>query len=184
MASLELRNQTYRVVFMFRGRKYGYSLDTGDRVTAEALRGGVEKTLMRVEQNLLPFPEGADVVEFVKHDGRLPEKKAAAPPAPLNLTQLMEKYLEAYRIGSMESDSLDTVRMHLRHFERTLGGRFAIRNLTLADLERHVSERSKKIYRGKPLSPIAPRWEGTLGQTRLGPVAETLRQTELHPTAD
>jgi hypothetical protein len=30
----------------------------------------------------------------------------------------------------------------------------------------------------------APRWEGTLGQTRLGPVAEALRQTELHPTAD
>ena len=90
MASLELRNQTYRVVFMFRGRKYGYSLDTGDRTTAEALRGGVEKTLIRGEQNLLPFPEGADVVEFVKHDGRLPakEEEAAAPPAPLTLAQL------------------------------------------------------------------------------------------------
>lgn len=51
MASLELRNQTYRVVFMFRGRKYGYSLDTGDRDTAEALRGGVEKTLKEAESH-------------------------------------------------------------------------------------------------------------------------------------
>jgi tetratricopeptide (TPR) repeat protein len=129
-------------------------LGTGDRDTAEALRGGVEKTRKRVEQNLLPFLEGADIVEFVKHDGRLAEKKAAAPLTPLNLTQLMEKYLEAYRIGSMESDSLDTVRMHLRHFEKTLGGRFAIWNLTLADLQRHVGERSKKIYRGKPRSAV------------------------------
>jgi integrase len=153
MASLELRNHTYRAVFMFRGHKYGYSLDTGDRNTAEALRGGIEKTLMRVEQNLLPFPEGADIVAFVKLDGRLPEKEAAAP-TPLSLSQLMEKYLDAHRVGAMESDSLATVRMHLRHFEKTLGGRFAARHLTLAYLQRHVSERSKKKYRGKPLSAV------------------------------
>jgi hypothetical protein len=29
MASLEKRNLTYRVVFRYGGRKYGYSLDTG-----------------------------------------------------------------------------------------------------------------------------------------------------------
>ena len=78
MASLELRKQTYRVVFMHGGRKYGYSLDTGDRQTAEALRGGVEKTLMRIEQSLLPVPEGADIVAFVRSDGQAPHK--AAPP--------------------------------------------------------------------------------------------------------
>lgn len=89
MTSLALRNQIYRVVFMFRGRKYGYSLDTGDRSTAEALRGGVEKTLMRIEQNLLPFPEGVGIVEFVKHDGRPPDKKAPAAGL-LTLAQLVE----------------------------------------------------------------------------------------------
>ena len=50
MASLELRNETYRVVFMHEGRKYGYSLDTGNKSTAEALRGGVEKTMMLIGQ--------------------------------------------------------------------------------------------------------------------------------------
>src|SRR5262245_42330000 len=139
MASLELRNQTYRVVFMFRGRKYGYSLGTGDRDTAEALRGGVEKTLMRVEQNLLPFPESTDIIEFIKNDGRPHEKRAADPPAPLTLAQLIEKYLETYKQGAMEENSLDTVRMHLRHFAKTFGERFAIRQMTLADLQRHVS---------------------------------------------
>jgi hypothetical protein len=153
VASLELRNKTFRVVFMFRGRKYGYSLDTCDRDTAEGLRGGVEKTLMRVEQNLLPFPEGADVVEFVKHDGKLPEKKPSAP-APITLAQLREKYLEAHGERAMEANSLATVRMHLDHFENTLGGRFAVRQITLADLQRHVAERGKKKYRGKRLSTV------------------------------
>lgn len=85
MASLELRNKTYRVVFMFRGRKYGYSLDTGDRETAEGLLGGVEKTLMLVSQGALTVPEGADVVEFVRHGGKLPETEVVPPPAPLAL---------------------------------------------------------------------------------------------------
>jgi integrase len=158
VASLELRNKTYRVVFMFRGRKYGYSLDTSDRETAEGLRGGVEKTLMRVEQDLLPFPEGADVVAFVKHDGRPPGRQAA-PPAPLTLAQLKEQYVETHAQGAMEASSLATVRMHLGHFEKTLGGRFAVRQLTLADLQRHVTERGRKKHRGKRLSAVTLRKE-------------------------
>ena len=49
-ASLELHNKTDRVVFRYAPRKDGYSLDTGDQQTAKALRGGVEKTLMLIEQ--------------------------------------------------------------------------------------------------------------------------------------
>ena len=79
MASLELRNHTYRVVFRYAGRKYGYSLDTGDRQTAEGLRGGVERTLMLIEQKVLRVPEGADVVAFVKAGGQ-PEEE----PRPLS----------------------------------------------------------------------------------------------------
>jgi hypothetical protein len=61
MASLELRNKKYRVVFVLGGRKYGYTLNTGDSSTAEALRGGVEKTLMLISQGALRLPPGADV---------------------------------------------------------------------------------------------------------------------------
>jgi hypothetical protein len=71
MASLELRNRTYRF-FMYGGKKYGYTLDTDDQQTAEALRGGVEKTLMLVRNGALAVPEGADVIEFVKHGGSPP----------------------------------------------------------------------------------------------------------------
>jgi hypothetical protein len=138
---------------MFGGRKHGYSLDTGDEQTALALRGGVEKTLMLLEHGALHIPDGADVVQFVKNGGRVVEEQKP-PPAPLTLGQLKDKYLETSGQGSMEANSLATVRMHLGHFEATLGQRFAVRGLTLADLQRHVNERRKKKYRGRPLSPV------------------------------
>ena len=44
--------------------------------------------------------------------------------------------------------------MHLRHFTTTLGTSFVAQQLNLADLQRHVSERARKKYRGNPLSPV------------------------------
>jgi integrase len=152
MASLELRSETYRVVFMLGGRKYGFSLETGDQKTAEALRGGVEKTLMLIGQGLLKVPVGADVAAFVKAGGRV-EEKAQPAPEPVDLRRLKERYLEARGNGSMEEDSLLTGRIHLGHFERTLGERFAVQQLALADLQRRIEERSKKKCRGRPISP-------------------------------
>src|SRR5262249_41659740 len=111
MASLERRNQTYRVVFMYAGRKHGYSLDTGDEQTALALRGGVEKTLMLIEHGALHIPDGADVVQFVKNGGKMVEEQKS-PPAPLTLGQLKEKYVQTHGQGAMEANSLATVRMH------------------------------------------------------------------------
>jgi hypothetical protein len=73
VASLELRNKFYRVVFMYAGKKYAYSLDTGEGDMAEALRGGDEKTLMHLGQGLLRLTEGADVVAFVKAGGKVGE---------------------------------------------------------------------------------------------------------------
>jgi integrase len=59
----------------------------------------------------------------------------------------------------MEANSLGTVAMHLRHFERTLGARFVLPLLALADLQRHVTQRAKKNCRGRPLSPVTLRKE-------------------------
>jgi integrase len=153
MASLELRNQKYRVVFMYSGRKFSYALDTRDKTTAEALRGGVEKTIMLIEQKVIRVPEGADIVAFVKSGGKVEEEPKPAP-APLTLGQLKVNYLQTHGQGAMEANSLATVRMHLGHFVGTLGERFAVRSLTLDDLQRHVNERRKKKYRGRQLSAV------------------------------
>ena len=158
MAALELRHKTYRVVFTYAGKKYSYSLNTGDRDVAEALRGGVEKTLMLLGQGLLKLPNGTDLVAFVKAGGQVEQ-----PPAPvlerLNLQKLIEAYLEAHANGAMEDNSLATVRRHLRHVRTTLGERFDVQSLTLDHLQRHVDTRAKKRSRGKRLSPVTLRKE-------------------------
>ena len=143
MASLELRNETCRVVFMHGGRKHGYSLETGDKQTAETLRGGVEKTLMLIGQEAIAVPEGADVAAFVRNGGKAREVARPAE-APLTLGQLAEKYLAAHGNGAMEANSLGTVRIHLNHFMATLGERFAVRSLALADVQGHLDERLKE----------------------------------------
>jgi integrase len=159
MAALELRNKTsYRVVFMYAGKKYGYSLETGDSDIAEALRGGVEKTLMLMGQNLLKLPDGADLVSFVKAGGKV-EETTPPPSERLTLKKLTESYLKLYANGAMEENSLGTVRMHLGHFTATLGEKFEVQDLTLEHLQRHVDARAKKRYRGRSLSPVTLRKE-------------------------
>src|SRR5262249_52145271 len=149
--------------------KYAYSLDTGDRQTAEGLCGGVEKTLMLISQGALAVPEGADVVTFVKHGGKPPELEAAEKEKPkdepVNFSAFRERYLEARSGGSMEPNSLATARMHLGHFERTLGADFDLRKLSLADLQSHLNKRRKegdprrKTPREKPISAATLRLE-------------------------
>jgi integrase len=168
VASLELRSKTFRVVFMYAGRKYNYTLETGDRDTAQALCGGVEKTMMLIGQGALVVPEGADVVEFVKHGGKPPDTKTAAEAAreqPLRFSVFKDTYLETRSGGSMEANSLATARMHLCHFERTLGASFDLRKLTLADMQAHLVKRRKggdprrKKPRSKPISAVTLRLE-------------------------
>jgi hypothetical protein len=43
-------------------------------------------------------------------------------------------YLDTHGNGAMEANSLQTVGMHLKHIERTLGEKFPLHALTLADL--------------------------------------------------
>jgi hypothetical protein len=89
VASLELRNKTYRAVFLYAGKKYAYSLNTGDPQMAEALRGGVEKTLKLLSQGILQLPAEADLIVFVKAGGKVEESPAPIPQR-LNLKKLVD----------------------------------------------------------------------------------------------
>ena len=54
----------------------------------------------------------------------------------------------------MEANSLQTVTMHLGHFEKVLGQGFPLEQMQMADLQRHVNERMRKKYRGRNLSSV------------------------------
>ena len=116
MASLELRADNYRVVFRYGGRKFSTTLNTINHREAQALRGGVEMTLLRLEQGLIDLPPGADICSFVLTEGRRSEKPKVVEA--LSLAKLVERYRTELPAGTMETNSLQTVLLHMQHFRR------------------------------------------------------------------
>jgi hypothetical protein len=148
----------YKLAFRFGGRKFKKTLKTTCLREAQAIAGGAEKTLLRLDQGLLELPEGADLLTFVLSDGQRAEKPVVAPT--LSLQELLDRYTAAHAGGALEANSLATVAMHLRHFRETLGKRFPIPSLATADLQRHVDRRAKERgIRGQLLSPVTLRKE-------------------------
>lgn len=157
MASLELRADHYRVVFRFGGKKYSTTLNTANRREAAGLLGGVEKTLLRLEQGLIDLPAGADICSFVLTEGRRTEKPKAVEA--LTLAKLAERYRTELPAGTLEANSLLTIQIHVQHFQRVLGARFAIQTLQFEQLQGYVQARSQERFRSKPISPATIRKE-------------------------
>jgi len=158
MATLQVRNKSYRVLFCYRGKRYTFTLGAVSRKEAELAVAGVDRILLRIEQRLIAVPPATDIVEFVRHDGR-PQEVPTPSTEPVTFRRFKDRYLETHRNGAMEANSLATAKMHLNHFELSLGERFPVAGLTLFDLQRHVTGRAKKKYRGRPLSPVTLRKE-------------------------
>jgi len=167
MAFVEQRRQWFRIIFRHQGRRYTHTLKTPDPTVAEGLKGGIEKTLMLLDQKVLKIPEGVDVLTFVLSNGQV-EKKSALPAGEGNgqarqsitLRELMDRYIETHSMGAMEKNSLDTVGTHLRHFIKTFGVNFPLRALTLGKLQEHINRRAKKKgFRNRPLSSTTMRKE-------------------------
>jgi hypothetical protein len=145
-------SRNYKVCFRHNGRSYKKSLRTKENSVAEGILGGVKRTLMRLEQNLLSLPPGTDVLTFVLSDGRRAEK----PPPDIKVVTLqdvIDRHTAACSVGAMEQNSLDTVKMHLRHITKTLGKSFAMDTLKMTDLQRHVERRAKQ--RGIHKQPLS-----------------------------
>jgi len=70
MATIEQRNQRFRVIFYFAGRRFTASLATTNRGEADAVAGSVERTLMLLTQGVLSVPQGADFLAFVLSGGK------------------------------------------------------------------------------------------------------------------
>src|SRR3954452_9081242 len=87
-------SKRFRIAFRYGGRQYKKSLKTKDRKEAETIKGGVEKTLMRLEQGLLELPSGADLLTFLLSDGKTTEKPGA--PEVFTLQNLVDRYLQTH----------------------------------------------------------------------------------------
>jgi integrase len=167
MAFLEQRGNRFRVIFRHAGRRYTHALKTSELSVAQGLMGGIERTLMLLNQRILSVPDGVDLLTFVVSNGqvkRLATESVEEAPArakrDLALRELKDRFVEAHGVGAMEMNSLDTVAMHLRHLIRTFGVNFSVQTLTLAKLQEHVNRRAKKKgIHNRPLSPATIRKE-------------------------
>jgi integrase len=153
MASLQRKSDTFYCQFCYLGKRYTVTVGKVSQDEANAFAGSVDLILLRLKQKLLSMPPGVSITDFVIHGGKVPEAVAAAPEKT-TFADFKKRYLDTFRDGAMEANSLDTVAMHLGHFEMTLGPAFVLQELTLADLQRHVNRRREKKYRGKRLSPV------------------------------
>jgi hypothetical protein len=80
--------------------------------------------------------------EFVAAGGKAPV--VAVRPETLTTRNLIDRYLATHANGTIEENSLGTAKTHLNQFLKTVGERFRIQGLTLADLQGHVDRRRKK----------------------------------------
>src|SRR3954467_13478304 len=161
MATLQVRNGSYRVLFCYRDRRHGFTLGRVGRREAELAAANVERVLLRVEHGLLSVPQGEGIVVSVRRDGR-PAPPGVAPvrDSPLALGQLRDRYLETHGNGAVEGSTLRTARTHLGHLVATLGESYPLPELRAADLQRHIDRRAKSKGRGgRPLSPATIRKE-------------------------
>ncbi len=154
MATIQERNQSFRILFVYQGKRRTVTLGKVSRDEAEVKAGAIDLLLLRIKQKLSAVPAGVSIEDFVLCNGQVRTVEQAITSEPVTFPCFREKYLEAHRDGAMETNGLATVEMHLGHFEETLGEKFPLQNLQLADLQRHVTARRKKKYRGKPLSPV------------------------------
>ena len=160
MATLQIRKGSYRVLFCLNGKRYTYTLGKVSKREAQLAAANLDRLLLRVDQKLLSIPAGANIVQFFKNDGRVPEEETPTPLA-ITFSDLRGRYLAAHGNGAMETNTISTLRLHLKHIGDSIGDRFPMRELGFAEVQGHIDRRSSAKYRGQPIGAVTIRKEIT-----------------------
>lgn len=140
MAWLEQRGNQFHIGIRIGDRKIKRSLQTVDPKQAEDTLARVERRLKLIEQGDLILPEGADLLIFVLSDGKLLQPVTIS--TAITLEQLCQRYLDEMPAGTMEVNTVSTLKIHLTHLRKILGEEFNVERLQFADLQRYVDTRS------------------------------------------
>lgn len=159
MASLQERSGSYRVQFLYHGRRESLNVGKVSPQEAEAWVGRVEFVLLKIKQRLLDLPPGSDICEFIRNDGKPPARDQAPVAEPISLGKLRDRYMKTHSNGSLEQSTIKGIELHFKHLVATLGEKFPLASLGLAELQRHVDRRSGARGLGGRLSPATIRKE-------------------------
>lgn len=158
MAWLEQRGGQFHLGIRIGTRKVKRSLQTDDHDEARDIAGRVERRMRLIQQGDLVLPEGADLLTFLLTDGKRVQPVTVS--AAITLDELCTRYLDEMPAGTMEANSVYTIRIHLAHVRKILGDGFNVERLLFADLQRYADKRSSNAgRRGKKVSAVTIRKE-------------------------
>ena len=188
MAWVEQHGNRFHVAFRIGDRRFKKTLKTADRRAADALAQRIDERQRLIEQGHIVLPEGADLVAYLFSDGRLVQPVPTVQAVGRTLGSIVEEYLSSIANGSMEANTLLTLRIHLNHIQQVLGKGFRGESLTFAVLQNYINARAKcRGLRGKPLSATTIRKElvsfGALWTwaSRMSYVKQTFPKTGVKP---
>lgn len=160
MAWLEQRGKLFHLAFRIGDRKFKKSLKTANPNDAASMATRIERRLALIEQGDLSIPPDADLMTFLLSDGKL--ARPVELTGGITLKTLCDQYLDALPNGSLESNTVYTLKIHLNHLKQVLGERLAVDRLTFAGLQRYVDARSRQAGRhGKSVSAVTIKKELT-----------------------
>ena len=143
MASIQLRSGSWRVIFRHNGLQHFVTVGEVDETEAQGVKSRYEYLLRLLKQRLLTLPSGMDIVTFLRNDGKPADTTSESGSPEITFAQVRDGYLKTIGNGSVEKNTLYTSKIHLAHLAGTLGERFLIASLAHADLQRHITKRSK-----------------------------------------
>jgi integrase len=147
----------FHVCFRFRDHRFKRSLKTNIRRKAEAAASRIEENLRLVDEGRIELPDGVDVPVFLLSDGKLAEKPRIS--RTITAGSLFHQYTEAIPDDSLESTSLATMKIHMKHITRILGESQMLRPLGKSDLQQYVTQRSREPGRKGTISAATIRKE-------------------------
>lgn len=196
MATLQNRNGSYRVLFVYRGKRETFTLGRVSKTLAEAKVAKVDEILAMLAGGYITLPTGMLVTDFVRADGRPPEagsdSKPQSPTGSVTLARLRDEYLQTHR-AALEANTLAGIEIHFRHLITTFGERFPLTDISLAALQKHADRRAKMKGARGPLSPVTVRkdfvtlraaWNWAMGMGFVSEPFPALKRIKLSKTEE
>jgi integrase len=159
MATIQNRNDHFRLLFVYHGKRFTLPLGKVPQKVAAAKAAKVDEVLALLKSGYLNVPSDLDIVTFLQHDGKPPAAATPHRPKRLTLSEARDRYLQTHRNGTLEASTISGMELHFKHLLKTLGSGFALHDLGLADLQKHADRRAAMRFGGKLISSATIRKE-------------------------
>lgn len=151
----QLPSGKFYISFRFGGRKYKRSLGTSDPRQAKSRKVRLEDTIRLVENGMAEIPTGGDVATYLMTEGK---KVGKTVIKDCRLGDLIEKFFDGLAEGSLEENSIKTMKTHCKQLNRLLGSRTYTSAISMLTLQGFINDPSnKKCRRGRNVSAVTIR---------------------------